>query len=151
MELVKQNNWLSKLQALPKISEYADGAKDIAVTIGFAARYYGIKEPDNDVLKILALDIVDSYPDLRKDELMEAFKLASKQKIDVSLDLYGRPMNAWLVHQIVRAYMIWRGKQARQLREQEKFKDDSRNIAQCPPEISKKFDELKRKYSIKEK
>lgn len=138
--LIKYNRtWLEKLQATPKISEYPDGAKDIAKTIAFASDYYGIKRPTDEVLKVLAMDVVNSYPTLRKDELMEAFKLASKQKINVSLELYGRPMNAWLVHQIINAYWLFRSKQVKNARALNGFE----NVREkCPEEISKSFDTM---------
>ena len=149
-KLAKQGtSGIEKYISTPKISEIIDPHIDISQELILMSGYYGIKEPSVEVLKLMSLDIVNEYPNLRQGDVTRAFKAAAKGDINVSLELYGKPMNGWLIHQILRAYIQMLNKRKKKYLQDKKRKEllnAKRSVAQCPEEISKKFDELIEKY-----
>ena len=136
------------LQEKP-ICEILEAHKSLAIQIENMSMYYGIKKPEIEITKMMALDILENYPRLRLNDLTKAFKLAAQGKIEVSLELYGKPMNGWLINQILKGYkryMQRKKKEAQRIMSKQKLLSSDRSVAQCPEEISKKFDELIEKY-----
>ena len=154
-KLAKQETFgIEKYIKSPRIGEIPDAHKNISQELILMSGYYGIKEPSIEVLKLMSLDIVNEYPHLRQGDITRAFKAAAKGDINVSLELYGKPMNAWLIHQIIGAYIQMLNKRKKkylQERKRKELMEQKRFVAQCPEEISKKFDELIKKYDSKKR
>ena len=146
------------LQEKP-ISEIPNVHRDIAKDLILMAEYYGIKQPSTEMAQMMSLDILDTYPHLRQKDVVRAFKLAARGKIKISLELYGKPMNGWLVNQIIQAFIQYMNKLRREHKEKlkrEELLNAKRNVGQCPEEISKAnderlkaIDELTKKMKIK--
>lgn len=126
--------------------------KDVLFEIGndlkVICELYGINQPRTEVLALIAQDIISEYPSLRRSEVVQAFKLAAKGRIKVSLDLYGKPLNLWLVHQILQVYYKERNKVLKEYNERKRREEWQNEPRQPMPEDLKlKMENLHKKIN----
>ena len=133
-----------------------DSKSELIKDLAIIAELYGIARPSPMILNILSEDVISAYPHLNSKEIIIAFRLASQSKIKVSLELYGKPLNAWLINQVLVSYGVYRNQQRRKNQENkliEERRNKKRNISQCPKEISESFDQMikntTKKYTIR--
>lgn len=145
MELAKRKQEL-RLDINP------DAEIAIITDLSIIAELYGIARPSPPILKIMAQDIISTYPFLTSKEIITAFRLASQDKIQVSLNLYGKPLNAFLINQILISYCKYRNKiRAAQIEQKMLLerKNEVRNVGQCPKDVSDAFSKMVKDTSKK--
>lgn len=143
------------------LSQIDDPVKKIGTQLIILGRILGMPTPktqkeateDNAIIDIIAMEIFEAYPGIRIEDVMHAFKLASRGQlpgIELKYD-QNKKWNIITVHKVLRAYIRAAQKEMRRI-EQEKIKKQQEEHRKnnpaipCPPEIAKKINALYEKY-----
>lgn len=129
----------------PQVSSLPNGLIEVAKQLVIICEFYSIKQPSKETLQILALDILNEYPDFRLTDYVRAFKMAAKNRLPgANINPYGAELNLRLLHDLFSRYRLKRNKIIR--KDRESFEAQKRNVGQCDEETKKKINENYEKY-----
>ena len=141
MELIKIN----ELRKEVKICDLNDLKKEMVLIpqLTIICELYGLQIPSKPIMKLIAESVSHEFGFLRESELINAFKLAFMDKLNITLEYdLNKPLNLAVVNKVLIAYRSFRKKEIDKIKHKEKMKETPRPIGQCPPEVSKAFDKL---------
>ena len=151
---IKVNNELIKYySSAPIATEEVKGAmKQTAIDLKLISELYGIPQPTDLACVEMVKVIIQCYPTLRQQDIKHAFQLAAQGKLNVSLELYGKPMNLWLIHQVLTSFLKARNKEIKMLKEKQRILELEKNPrTPMPKELRIKMEELHKKIEVENK